>query len=94
VFSCSVVVVRIRKLKKNQRVVAIYMNRDGVEPEVRRGLVSIGDRNLLHAHAVDKDIEGVWLNFLYPDAEGVIWARGWYTPAARALRSAVALAGS
>ena len=72
-----------RRLKRGHRVSAIYMNGDG---EVRKGRV--GGQMEESAYAVD---DGAWLNFLNRDDEGVVWARGWDTTAARALRSAVAL---
>jgi hypothetical protein len=31
------------------------------------------------------------LGFIHPNDEGSVWARGWYTPAARALRVKVGL---
>ncbi len=79
----------LTKLKPGDRVSVVYMNGDGHDmfSEVRRGLVG-GHYDV--RDAFDPTTQ-VWLNFLWPNAEGIVWARGWDTPAARALRSAVAL---
>jgi hypothetical protein len=75
-------------LKRGDRVVAVHYG----SGEVRRGLVGSSIPNChKSAFAVDDDIAETWLSFLHWDQEGVVWARGWNTKAANALRVRVAL---
>lgn len=74
-------------LRRGDRIVAVYMNGDG---EVKRGCVGSRQRGLKSAYSAEEPLDA-WLNFLNPEAEGIVWARGWNSKAANALRVAVAL---
>lgn len=78
-------------LRRGDRVVAVYMNDDGFTGRVvKRGLVGSRQHSLKSAFSVEDPVD-VWLNFLRPHEEGIVWARGWNTKAANALRVAAAL---
>lgn len=75
-------------MKRGERVVAVHMNGDG---RVLRGRVGSKRGANKSAYSVEEFSDGMWLNFLDLRMEGIIWARGWNTKAAAALKVAVAL---